>query len=149
MLNRQRLFRVRTDSVQGICGGVLTSVGRIPSGLTVAFVGPAAMQRMNRRYRGRDYPTDVLSFALETGTVDGLPYLGELVIAPFVALENSQRWGTSAEAEIRRLLVHGTLHLLGYDHEADEGEMNRLQRRLLRRAFVVGAAPVAILREPR
>ncbi len=140
---------MRAGSVRLICGGTLTAVGCVPTSLTVAFVGPKAMRRMNRLYRGRDYPTDVLSFALETGKIDGLPYLGELVIAPFVALENSYRWRTSAEWEIRRLLVHGTLHLLGYDHESDGGEMSVLQRRFLRRAFVLGAPPVAMLREPR
>jgi len=107
------------------------------------------MRRLNRRYRGTDHETDVMSFALETGPVDGLRYLGELVVAPFVAHENSYRWRISPEGEIRKLLVHGMLHLLGYDHEADNGEMTHLQNRILRRSFVVRVPPIARLKEPR
>jgi probable rRNA maturation factor len=149
VLNRQRIYSIRKSSVEAICFGILEALNREPCALTAVFVGPGEMRRLNRSYRGKDCATDVLSFVLETGLVDGLPYLGELVVAPFVAHENACRWRTSPEGEIRKLLIHGMLHLLGYDHEADKGEMLRVQARLLRRNFVVKIPPVARLKEPR
>ena len=104
-----------------------------PCELSIVFVGPRAMQSLNRAYRGKDYATDVLSFVYEDHS-EGNVLLGDIVIAPSVAVENARRFGTGAEAEIRRLLVHGILHLLGYDHEADRGEMKRIQSRLMRTA---------------
>ena len=91
---------------------------------------------LNRLHRGKDYATDVLSFSYEGERDDGLMFLGEIVIAPEVACENARRWNSLPERETRKLLVHGILHLLGYDHEADRGEMNRLQERLLRRRLL-------------
>jgi probable rRNA maturation factor len=88
---------------------------------------------MNRTYRGKDYATDVLSFRYEGETEDDAPFLGELVLSPEVASGQAQRWQTTTEREVRKLLIHGVLHLLGFDHEADEGEMDRLQARLVRR----------------
>lgn len=101
---------------------------------------------LNRRYRGKDYATDVLSFEYGGETAEGEPFLGELVLAPHVAATNAIRYGCSPEQEIRKLLVHGLLHLLGYDHETDSGEMNRLQRSVLRRRRAL--APPPLLREP-
>lgn len=91
------------------------------------------MRMLNREYRGKDYATDVLSFPYEGEIEDGVPFLGEIVIAPSVAERQARRWRTSMDDEIRKLLLHGILHLLGYDHETDGGEMIRLQERLLRR----------------
>jgi len=101
--------------------------------MSVVFVGPRAMRRLNRSYRNRDYATDVLSFAYDGDSVDGRMLLGEIVIAPAVAAAQARRFHTNTETEIRRLLVHGILHLLGYDHETDHGEMNRLQAGLMRK----------------
>ena len=99
----------------------------------MVFVGPRAMQLLNRNYRGRDYATDVLSFPYGGDKVEGEPFLGEIVIAPSVAVEQARRFRTKTNTEIRRLLVHGILHLLGYDHETDHGEMIQLQARLMRK----------------
>lgn len=104
------------------------------------------MRALNRRYRGRDYATDVLSFEYGGENEEGRPLLGELVLAPKVAAANARRWGCPLEREIRKLLVHGLLHLLGYDHETDDGEMNRLQRSVLRRRPAL--SPPALVREP-
>ncbi len=119
------------------------------------------MCRLNRQYRGKSYATDVLSFsygrdALGEGAGDewGRPgdtkddlkedrYLGDIVVSPEVAFRNAACYGTLPEKEIRKLLVHGILHLLGYDHEVDGGEMNRLQARLLRRRSHRKAPPLA------
>jgi len=104
---------------------------------------------MNRRYRGKDYPTDVLSFRYGNGMVEGDWFLGDIVIAPSVALRQARRWQVAPEKEMHRLLVHGILHLLGYDHETDHGEMNNLQQRLLRRRFALRAMSVSGRRRQR
>ncbi len=115
--------------------------------LTVVFVGPRKMRALNRRYRNRDCATDVLSFSYGEEIVEGRPCLGEVVIAPHIAWENAEQFGQEPASEVVRLLVHGILHLLGHDHESDGGEMNRIQRRLLRavrtRAFPAPAKPRA------
>ncbi len=115
--------------------------------MSVAFVGNGEMRRINGCYRGKEYATDVLSFLYGGAVVDGAPFLGEIVIAPQVALEHSMSYGVPFDGELRKLLVHGTLHLLGYDHETDDGEMNRMQAKLLRRRFVHDAPPLAQMRE--
>jgi probable rRNA maturation factor len=80
-----------------------------------------------------------MSFSYPGEVVEGLPILGEVVIAPEIARSQARRWRVSPERELRRLLVHGLLHLAGYDHAADRGAMLQLQRRLLRRrAFQQG-----------
>ncbi len=98
---------------------------------------------MNRRFLRRDYATDVLSFGYGKQMVEGRPFLGEVVIAPEVAWRQAFRWHNRPEREFRRLLVHGILHLLGYDHETDSGRMNRLQRKLMRRMAQAREIPAA------
>jgi probable rRNA maturation factor len=120
--------------------------------LTIALVTDAVMRRLNRQYRGADKATDVLSFpadALAQGLspealAQGLPsvalakegFLGDLAIARGVAARQARAQGHSTRVEIRVLALHGLLHLLGYDHEVDAGEMARLEERLRRRAGV-------------
>ena len=114
-----------------MCDAILRAMD-VPSGrLAVAFVSARRIRELNRLYLGRDYATDVLSFAYPGEVVEGEPFLGEVVIAPEIACVQAQRWHVRPEREIRKLLAHGILHLLGYDHETDKGEMIRLQRRLL------------------
>jgi probable rRNA maturation factor len=104
------------------------------------------MRECNRQYRGCDYPTDVLSFGYQNEQVDGFPFLGEILIAPEVAWRQGTRWREGPEREVRKLLIHGILHLLGYDHETDHGDMLRLQKRLLRRRAFLHGPPVAWMR---
>jgi len=101
------------------------------------------MRALNRRYRGADYATDVLSFPIERGGPGGRPdsrqpdqeaLLGDIVIARGVAARQARRFGHGLEQELRILALHGLLHLLGYDHEADDGTMRRVEERLRRRA---------------
>lgn len=124
------------------CAAILDTLERPGHALSVAFVGPSRMRVLNRRYRGRDYTTDVLSFGYGDESVDGAPLLGDLVLAPEVAEMHARRWRTTLEREIRKLLVHGVLHLLGYDHETDDGVMVRLQRAVLRRKPVLASRPL-------
>ena len=100
------------------------------------------MRVMNAAYRGRDYPTDVLSFTYGSEEDEGTNFLGDVVIDPEIACRNAERWRVTPDRELRRLLLHGVLHLLGYDHEIDSGEMNKLQRRLLRRKFSLQSQPL-------
>lgn len=94
----------------------------------MALVRDARVRALNRRYRRKDAPTDVLSFpAEEKGQ------LGDVVIAAGVARRQAREAGHSLQTEIRVLALHGLLHLLGYDHEHDEGRMARLERRLRRK----------------
>jgi probable rRNA maturation factor len=101
----------------------------------VVLVGDRAMRDLNRRFRGRDCATDVLSFAYGGKGDCGVPFLGEIVISPATAQSQALRWGSTHDREMRRLLVHGMLHLLGYDHTSDKGEHLALQQCLLRRRF--------------
>lgn len=95
----------------------------------MALVTDAAMRRMNAQYRGADYPTDVLSFPSETPGI-----LGDIAIARGVAARQARQRGHSEATELRILALHGLLHLLGYDHERDRGEMRKAEDRLRRRA---------------
>jgi len=94
----------------------------------VALVSDARVRQLNARYRAKNAPTDVLSFGVnEPG------FLGEVVIASGVARRQARRAGHSVQVELRILGLHGLLHLLGYDHERDDGRMARIERRLRRK----------------
>ena len=97
--------------------------------VTVALVSDARMRTLNRSYRNKDYATDVLAF--RSGE-DGC--LGDIVIATGVASRQADEIGHPVTTELRVLALHGLLHLLGYDHETDEGEMGRVEARLRKKA---------------
>jgi probable rRNA maturation factor len=111
-------------------------------GVTIVLATDARVRTLNRDYRGKDYATDVLSFPLEE---DGDPrdaartrakaarHLGDIVIARGVATRQAREAGHALATELRILALHGLLHLLGYDHERDAGEMARVEKRLRRR----------------
>jgi probable rRNA maturation factor len=88
--------------------------------------GDAELRRLNLQFRGKDYPTDVLSFPGEDG------HLGDLAISAVRARAQAREFGHSTEDELRILMLHGVLHLLGMDHETDNGRMARAERRRLR-----------------
>ena len=95
--------------------------------MTVAIVSDARVRALNREFRKKDKPTDVLSFPAEEPG-----YLGDVVISSGVAARQARAAGHSLATELRVLALHGLLHLLGYDHERDDGQMARLERRLRR-----------------
>lgn len=97
----------------------------------VRFTGDRGIRQANRRYRGKDSATDVLSFP-GGEDLEGL-HLGDLLISVPTARRQAAERGETADLELRRLILHGVLHCLGYDHEADDGTMERLERRLARR----------------
>jgi probable rRNA maturation factor len=89
---------------------------RVANGmLSITFVGRAAMSELNQRYLGHRGPTDVISFGLGRHGGRG-PVVGDIYICAEIARANAKRQGVSAQEELLRLVVHGTLHVLGYDH---------------------------------
>ncbi len=112
----------------------------VPSNIEISLVitGQAKMQELNREYRGQDQPTDVLSFALSEsskdepaafiGPPDGLLHLGEIIISYPQALIQAQEHDHTIKKELALLIVHGVLHILGYDHEKPEMEPLMLAR---------------------
>jgi probable rRNA maturation factor len=121
-------------------------LGESNRALSVAFVSARKIHTLNRRYLRRDFATDVLSFSYGKVKMDGIPFLGEILIAPEIAVNHAIRGRICPERELKILLVHGILHLHGYDHEKDQGQMNRLQARLLRRKFFALAPSLADLK---
>ena len=104
--------------------------------VALALISDARMRALNRAYRGKDYATDVLSFPVADDPVPGVRprFLGDVVIASGVAARQARAAGHSVKTELRILALHGLLHLLGYDHETDEGQMARTEARLRRKA---------------
>jgi probable rRNA maturation factor len=114
------------------------------AGVTVCLVSDREIERWNRRYRGKTGPTDVLSFPAmgDNGLGKRNGFLpdsaarferGDIAISPAAARRNARALGRGLEQELRVLILHGLLHLAGYDHETDSGEMERRERRLRRR----------------
>jgi probable rRNA maturation factor len=97
--------------------------------VTIALISDARMRTLNRAYRGKDYATDVLSFP-----VDDEQFLGDIAIATGVAQRQADEAGHPIGTELRILALHGLLHLLGYDHERDNGAMKRAEVRLRKAA---------------
>jgi probable rRNA maturation factor len=97
--------------------------------LSVAIVSDQRMRALNRQFRGKDAVTDVLSFP-----ADARGFLGDIVIAAGVSERQARAAGHSVQTELRVLALHGLLHLLGYDHEGDDGKMARAEARLRKKA---------------
>ena len=109
--------------------------------VTIAIVPDKEIRSLNKRYRGYNKATDVLSFPAQTGSRGDAPHpspltpdLGDIVIAAGMARKQAQKLGHSVSVEFRVLALHGLLHLLGYDHENDDGRMARVEARLRRKA---------------
>src|SRR5262245_42015383 len=134
IINRQRLREIDSGRTAALSRAVLDRIGRPEAVLTVTFIRDHAMRRLNRDYRGIDSPTDVLSFAYHEGEEAPEFYetshIGDVVISVETAGRYARELGLSFDREIEFLVIHGALHLAGYDHETDNGEMNRLERKL-------------------
>jgi len=133
--NRQRLRRVDGRKLRRFAGR-LTSLfpPRRGGAMGVCLVGDQVMRTLNRQHRAKDATTDVLSFpAGRAPDPEGLRHLGDILISVPQAARQARAAGHPLDRELRVLMLHGYLHLLGYDHERDEGTMLRLQRRLERR----------------
>lgn len=102
--------------------------------VTIAILPDAKVKRLNSVYRGVPGATDVLSFPISPKPSALSPFLGDIVIARGVAQKQAEKLGHSLGVELRVLALHGLLHLLGYDHENDNGRMARLEARLRRKS---------------
>jgi len=140
--NRQRRIGIDLRATELFAVKLIEILRMTDKTFTLAFVSASAMRRLNHDWRGKDYATDVLSFAYEDELMGGKLFLGEIIIAPEVAVRQATAYGVEPEMEIRKLLVHGILHLMGYDHEVDSGEMERMQKRILRRRFFMESPPL-------
>lgn len=100
----------------------------------IRVCGDRTMAAFNKRFRGRSGATNVLAFPNGTVQPDGVAYLGDLLIALHVAEKDAILLGDPLEAELKRLILHGILHLVGYDHERDGGKMAGKER-LLRKEW--------------
>ncbi len=155
ILNRQRTVRVPQRQLNDFLARAQRTLRLPPGSLTVCLVTNAEIAKWNRAYRHKDGPTDVLSFPADDEPplranrqsphrfprlipVSRDRYLGDIAIAPAVARRNALRFGRTFSQEMRILILHGILHLMGYDHETDAGQMDRRERRLRRK---LGLAP--------
>ena len=131
VVSRQRLVPINRGRICNLGQEALTSAGRADSSLTVAFVRDRRIRELNRDFRGKDRATDVLSFP--SGDAVGADYLGDIVISTDAAARQAKEAGHSLDRELNELVIHGVLHLCGYDHETDRGEMDRLELKLRRK----------------
>lgn len=136
--SRRRLSGIRTADVRRDAARLLRLLDVAASELSVALVDDAEIQRLNRDYRRRDAPTDVLAFAMREGDHADLhpEVLGDVVISLDTAARQAAARRVPVAAAVRTLLAHGILHLLGYDHERSPAEARRMfatQRALLKR----------------
>ena len=128
LLNRQTRRPVHAARIRRLLEGAGRAL-RATGEVALVFGADARIRALNRRYRGRDEPTDVLCFP-GPGKHEGI---GDIVISVESASRNARRSGRSLAEELDILALHGLLHTLGYDHETDDGEMDRLEARLRRR----------------
>jgi probable rRNA maturation factor len=105
--------------------------------VSILFCGDRRMRSLNRTWRAKDASTDVLAFPGDTAPG---AFLGDIVISTPYAARQARRRGEPVAREIDRLLLHGLLHLMGYDHETDRGEMDALEKKLRRRLQIAEAA---------
>jgi probable rRNA maturation factor len=143
ILNKQKKVRLAARPLREFLRKTQRELKIAGSEITVAFVSDAEIARWNEAYRDKKGPTDVLSFPAASGTRHGSPaktnrantqeILGDIAIAPETAQRYAKKNGRSLHAEIRVLMLHGVLHLMGYDHESDNGQMNRIEQKLRRR----------------
>jgi len=127
-LDRQRRRRVQPARVRRVLRAAARDLG-VSGELAVVLAGDRTLRSLNARYRGKDKPTDVLSFPGPGGEGG----LGDVVISLDTAARNARALGRTLPQEVDVLALHGFLHVLGYDHETDDGTMDRLESRLRRK----------------
>lgn len=119
---------------------VLSAVGESESEVSVELVGDRRMRHLNHRYRHKDRTTDVLAFAMRESESPCSVLLGDVVISVPTARRQASEAGRSLDEELTVLLIHGVLHLCGYDHERSDREAARMQRR--ERAILASLRPL-------
>ncbi|MBI5411039.1 MAG: rRNA maturation RNase YbeY [Nitrospirae bacterium] len=146
--NHLRRHRVTQAALRKVAQRILSEVGEQGALVSLSLVGDRRMRRLNRLYRGRDYPTDVLAFPMREAFLRLAPraprpapeLLGDVVISLPQAIRQAEGDGHSLDHELATLLIHGTLHLLGYDHERGGREAERMRRK--ERAIMRQVGPI-------
>lgn len=128
-VNRQRKTKIDIKRWETFAARAAGVIGKNDSSATIAFVSDKSIRQLNRQFRGIDKATDVLSFPAEDDDTN----LGDIAISVDTAAAQAKENGLTFDEEVAQLILHGLLHLSGYDHETDNGEMNRLELRLRRR----------------
>jgi probable rRNA maturation factor len=132
-------------ALKKIAQAILALVGQAEAELSLALIGNPEMQKLNAQYRRRDYPTDVLSFPID-GTLPGAHrVLGDVIISVQMARRQAKERGRTPNEEMLTLLIHGIVHLLGYDHERsakDARAMKRLENKIYRQLCEQGLIKV-------
>ena len=132
VVNRQRIRRLTVSPWVKRVEEMLEAIGKPDSSVTIAFISDQKIRELNRQFRNIDKATDVLSFPSDSS--DG--EMGDIAISIETAGRQAKQSGLTLDGEIAQLLLHGLLHLSGYDHETDNGEMNRLELRLRKKLAV-------------
>jgi probable rRNA maturation factor len=145
--NKQRTVRLQLRPLRHFLRRVLRELGLASESLAIRMIDDKEMARLNQTYRKKQGPTDVLSFpaierrnpirAWSRARKSRQGFLGDIAISPAVARRNARSLGRELPDELQILILHGALHLLGFDHEADRGEMERIELRLRRRLGIV------------
>jgi len=135
IVNRQRTRKINAKQWREFAGQVIQAMGIDKQDATIVFVSDATIKKLNQRFRSKDYPTDVLSFPIRAASfeIENKSNLGDVVISVERAAVQAKAAGHNFADEVKQLILHGLLHLCGYDHETDGGKMNRLELRLRRR----------------
>ena len=144
ILIRQRAVRVERRPLESFLRRVKHELGYEHAGVTVCLVSDAQIARMNETFRKKKGPTDVLSFPASpqrrprqiprrSRGPKSAEYLGDIAISPAAARRYARKHGRALPHELRVLILHGVLHLLGYDHETDGGQRDRLEEKLRKR----------------
>ena len=135
IINRQRRRKVNAKRWREFAEETSRAIGAEQRDATIVFVSDAAMRKLNHQFRGKDYATDVLSFPTKPESFESgaAATLGEIVISVDRAQAQAKENGLTVTKETQQLILHGLLHLSGFDHETDDGEMNRLELKLRRK----------------
>ena len=124
-----RRISVRANTLRRVTQSILVQAGYPTAHLSISFVGETRMRSLNRRYRRREHPTDVLAFPMASKGERIEVFLGDVVICLPVAIGQASQFENTPDQEVLRLLIHGTLHLLGHDHEKSKREATRMQQK--------------------
>ena len=122
--------RISSGRIKDLGEELLEYLEQPPTHITLVFIDDVQMQRLNSQYRNKDETTDVLSFPIQEPGPDNRFYLGDIAISSILAQKQAQTAGHSLLTEVLQLFAHGILHLCGYDHDTDNGEMDELELKL-------------------
>jgi probable rRNA maturation factor len=137
--------KLSSRKIKKIALTILELVAEKNAELSLALIGNLEMKKLNGQYRNKDYPTDVLSFPIEGVVPEETRLLGDVIISVEKAAEQAKARGHSSEQELITLLIHGVVHLLGYDHERSGREaraMRQVEKRIYRQLCERGVIKV-------